>query len=188
MMTTLFLLLASVPATWQNVSEKQGLVLQAREVEGQPYPEYMVSGTSTLTVEEIDKRFVERFMTVKDSRVERTMLEQSANRIVFYDRIKAPIVSDRDYVLEFTRNFDEKARTLTWSFKPAQTERKPCDGCVRMPAIQGSWTFSGAEKGSKLQYVVYSDPGGSVPKGMVVSNQKESSIIRARLVLNALER
>ncbi len=184
MVTMLFLFLAA----WQSVSAKDGLQLQARDLSGQPYQEYMVSGASALTVEEIDKRFIERFMTVKDARIERTLIEQTADKIVLYDRIRTPIASDRDYVLELTRHFDEKTKTLTWSFNPGHAERKPCDGCVRMTAIRGSWTFIGAEKGSTLQYIVYSDPGGSVPRGIVSSNQKDSALARARLMLNALER
>jgi hypothetical protein len=167
------------------VSEKDGILVEARPLSGQPYKEHRVTAHMALSIEQIDAYFRARYELVKDGRVTRTVVEKTPDRMVYHDRLKMPIGSDRNYTLEFKRSFDAQTKVLEWRFHAIDLPTPPaCDGCVKMNDVHGSWTFSPAEGGgSDITYVVYSDPGGDIPKWMVASKQAEAADNRVRMTL-----
>lgn len=179
----IFLFLAA--AGWQAVSDKEGVTLEARELAGKPFKEYRASAHSPLPVEKYDAYFLGRFAQLTDSRIERKILEKGADRMVVADRIKMPVGSDRHYALEFKRTFEAATKVLEWRFFQIDAKDAPaCEGCVKMPAIHGSWTFAAREgNGTDITYVVYSDPGGDIPKFMVTGKQADATVDRLRGVM-----
>jgi len=109
----------------------RGVELHAREILGQPYQEYRVSGATALPVEEIDKRFIERFLTVKDESIERTVIEKNNESIIIYDKVKTPVTArgcssaenkDPSWSTQFTRT--QVAPFLPGWFRPRRKRKR----------------------------------------------------------------
>ncbi len=171
-------------AAWQLVSEKDGLRLESRELPGAPYHELQVSTHTGLSLEQLDDFFRTRFLTMTDKRAVRTVIEQSADHARFSDRIKVGLGHDRVTVVEIKRSFDKDRRVLEWSFDSIDHPvAAKCERCVRM-TVRGAWRFTAAQGGgTNLRYVVYSDPAGDLPRGMVASGQKDAALARVRRLL-----
>lgn len=168
---------------WETVRTKDGLTLQARVLDGQPYKELQVTTHTPVSVERIDAYFRGRFATLMDDRLQREVLERSPDRLVFHDRVKIALASDRTYVLQLQRSWNEATRTLEWRFESiTRPEITPCKGCVVM-SVRGRWTFTATSDGADVRYVVYSDPAGDLPKGLVASGQQDGAISRVKRLL-----
>ncbi len=98
---------------------------------------------------------------------ESRVLSRGARALDVYQRLKLPIISDRDYTLHVTWGEDERGVWLRFS---AANERGPAprSGVVRVPVHQGVWRLERVSDGraTRAHYEVKVDLGGSVPAGM----------------------
>ena len=182
-------LLFITASAWVQISDRGGVLVEARPVAGLAFKEHRLSAKTTASIEAIDAYFHDRFQVLKDARVIRTVLEKTPDKMVFHDRLKMPIGSDRYFTLDFRRTLDTQTKVLEWKFNEIDSDKSPaCDGCVKMVAVHGSWTFAAAQDGgSDISYVVYSDPGGDLPKWMVASKQTEAATNRIKLLIKDLQ-
>jgi hypothetical protein len=171
-------------AAWQFVSEKDGMQLQAQTLEGKPYQELQVITHTPLSLEQLDKFFATRFLAMTDKRATRTVIEQSPGRALFSDRVKIGVGHDRVTVVEIKRNFDEAHRTLEWRYDSIDHPiAAACEKCVHMD-VRGAWIFTPSPSGgTDVRYLVYSDPAGDLPRGMVASGQRDAAFDRVRRLL-----
>jgi hypothetical protein len=96
---------------------------------------------------------------------ESKVLDREANALDVYQRLKMPIISDRDYTLHVTWGKDDKGMWM----KFATTEKGPSSpkGVERMPVHEGVWHLERtADNKTKAHYEVKMDLGGSVSAGM----------------------
>jgi hypothetical protein len=172
-------------AAWEPVSDKDGIRLERRVMLGRPYKELRLSTRSAVPIEKFDAFFRGPYLSMPDKRVERQLVEKSPDRMSYYDRIRTPLGSDRDYFVEMRRAFDKDTGVLEWRFAAIDHDKYPvCAGCVRMPLLYGQWVFSPAEGGgTDVSYVIYSDPGGDFPKWIVASEQRKTAIERIKMVV-----
>jgi hypothetical protein len=105
---------------------------------------------------------------VTNNVAESHVLDKNAREIVVYQRLKLPIISDRDFTLRET--WGQNGQTLTQSFA-VDNGRGPQakDGLVRVSVMQGNWQLEPIRGGAAThaRYHVQIDLGGSVPKWMV---------------------
>jgi Polyketide cyclase / dehydrase and lipid transport len=101
---------------------------------------------------------------VRESRV----LAKNNREILVYQRLKLPIISDRDFTLRAT--WGQNGSTLTERFT-VDNSRGPAaqDGVVRISLLQGDWALDPIREGAAThaRYHVQIDLAGSVPKWMV---------------------
>jgi hypothetical protein len=105
----------------------------------------------------------------------RRVLRRSADEIVVYDEISAPVVKDRDVTLRLWKPKPEGG-VLALRFESAPELGPPPDPrYVRLPVVRGAWILVPANGGSSTNatYVCYSEPGGSIPASFVRGAQED---------------
>jgi hypothetical protein len=107
---------------------------------------------------------------------ERRFLKKEPGEIVFYDKIKTPVVSDRDYTMRIRRVSEGDSRKLVFQ-TVTEFGPPPDPDYVRMPITQGAWEMSpDPNGGSIVRYWVYSEPGGSVPAWIIRDPQVKEAL------------
>ncbi len=97
---------------------------------------------------------------------ESTVLRRDAHDLDVYQRLKLPIVADRDYTLHVS--WREDPRGISVRFALANDRGPPeKSGVVRVPVHEGSWRLERTPDGhTRAHYEVRMDMGGSLPAGM----------------------
>ncbi|MBI5489765.1 MAG: hypothetical protein HY905_20695 [Deltaproteobacteria bacterium] len=103
---------------------------------------------------------------VSESRV----LERGENRIVVYQHLNLPVVSDRDYTLRVQWGKDGDT---TWLVYKAVGDAGPAEkeGVVRVLDHEGSWQLQPIRDGAatKVRFQMHIDLAGSLPRWMARS-------------------
>jgi hypothetical protein len=164
---TFFVGAAHADEGWKKVTEKDGVLVEARQVEGSRVREVRAVTTIAASPEacyavvHAFEDYPRTMPYVKESRV----LKRDGDAVLWaYSRVEAPLVSARDYSVRVTttRRPDGEIR-MAWvlddSLGPA-----PQKGVVRVPVNDGSWTFVPGDGGAttRATYRLLTDPGGSV--------------------------
>ncbi len=99
---------------------------------------------------------------------ESRIVGKSAHEIYVYQRLKLPIVSDRDFTLRST--WSRRGNTLVQQFVVDNSHGPaPRDGVVRVSTMQGVWMLDPIRGGAAThaRYHVQIDLAGDIPRWMV---------------------
>ena len=105
---------------------------------------------------------------VTDNVAESRVLDKNDHEAVVYQRLKLPVISDRDFTLH--ARWGQRGSTLTLQYAVDNARGpQPRDGIVRLSTLQGSWLLEPIRGGAAThaRYRVQIDLAGSVPKWMV---------------------
>ncbi|MEO6951714.1 MAG: START domain-containing protein [Polyangia bacterium] len=105
---------------------------------------------------------------------ESKVLRRDAHSVDVYQRIKMPIIADRDYVLHVTWGDDDKGAWMKFKAVDGVPGTPECKKCVRMPIHEGSWRLDKGANGTQAHYEVHMDLGGSLPESMARKNVAKS--------------
>lgn len=192
--TVILLVLASVPAAsapplvWQNVANKDGVLVERREQEGSRLFEMRATAESPLPPATI-------FATIWRHRdypqfvpyLKRLdVLSEAGDERVTYEQIAVPLARDRDYTVRLERRADPAAQRYEIVFSSANDAGPRPDGThLRVSAIRGRWLVEPGPsgQGSRLHYEIFSDPGGAIPAWLVNRAQGDgvANLVRAML-------
>jgi hypothetical protein len=168
MLTAMSLALALTGgANFVSIGTKQGVEVYERK--DTPVIELMAEGEINAPPEELQAvlldyaaapQFVHR---LTESRV----LTRSAREIVVYQRLKLPVIQDRDYFLRVTWGSAGDVRTTR--FRTASMQGPMPPGVVRMALLEGGWDLQPIRDGHATwaRYHFRIDFSGSVPRWMV---------------------
>lgn len=177
---------------WQKLSSSEGIELERRPVGGTSFYELRATvHTSAPPQAVLDAIWSGVFEDLPPTVIKRQVLKQSEHELVFYDQIRAPLVSDRDYTLRMFRSDaappgGEAPASSRWLlFETANAlGPPPISNHVRVPLIRGAWAVSPeGSGGSLLIYVCYSEPGGAIPAWVARGPQKDQFLVDVRRVL-----
>jgi hypothetical protein len=113
----------------------------------------------------IDPDYARRTPYVAETRI----VEQSSPAVkVTYTRLSFPIIDDRDYFIEVTREQDlaaDGSGIYHAAWKPWGGALPPRTGVVRVTTNEGYWDVRPDPEtgGSLVTYYLLSDPGGNIP-------------------------
>jgi hypothetical protein len=102
---------------------------------------------------------------------ESKVLKRDAHSVDVYQRIKMPIVDDRDYVLHVTWGDDDKGAWIKFTAIDGPPLPK---GVTRMKVHEGSWRLDKGASETRAHYEVHMDLGGSLPASMARKNVAKS--------------
>ena len=166
---------------WQKHKEKHGIVVERRAGAGSKFYEYRAVATMPMPPAQLSELMWSTVPTRTGPMLKkRQMLQQSKDTLLFYDQIKTPVVSDRDYTMRMHRRTLGSDR-YEMTFITANEEGPPVDPhYVRIPAISGRWLIEpepGKDGHSHVTYQTYSEPGGSVPAFVISGPQVDQVVI-----------
>ncbi len=174
-------LVLSADPKWEKATETQGVTVMRREREGSAIKEVRATGVFNAPAADVfaiinDLDNYTRFMPYT---AEVKVLEREANdkKVLCYQRLTAPLVAERDYLIyieeEGTSTDNGKTGTLKvrWTSAPKEKDKLMPErkDVVRVRINDGYWELQGNADGTKTfgTYYVYSSPGGEVPTFLV---------------------
>jgi hypothetical protein len=158
----------ATPGEWKFVSNKDGVALYRRErtrsYESKAVGE--IAASTDLAHAVLDD--VESYASFMPYTAECRVLKRENDSVITYQRISAPMVSDRDYTLR-VRNSSKKVEDGTsylsqWNADNAlgPPEKR---GVIRVVLCDGSWLLEPlGPNTTRATYMIYTDSGGWIPK------------------------
>jgi len=174
-------------ATWDQVSEVEGMRVERRPLSGTGRYEVRVSTSAPFPPQVIFETLWRHheYPDFVPYLKHLTILKESPNEKVLYEQITMPFVRDRDYTVKVTAEREPTTGRMQVAFVSAPEEGPPVQATsVRVRAIQGSWTLVPTRDGGTLvTYVVASDPGGALPAWLVNRAQRTAvpALVKAML-------
>lgn len=181
-------------------TDREGVTLERRAVPGSKFIEYRAQAVTSASPEAVLRGIWSGVTdqlppTVK----QRKVLSSGAAEIVFYDQIKTPVVSDRDYTIRMLWQRHEESGVIEVPFGTMNhLGPPPAPGHVRVPTIRGNWIITpaaatpaatdatdatAAPRVTKVTYLCYSDPGGSIPAFMARGAQQAQVLMDMHRIL-----
>jgi hypothetical protein len=165
---------AAGAADWEQLEDDEGIRVWQREIEGTSLVEFRGRGVVDAPIQDVlavvhdADRSTEWMESCNGSH---TVEYKSPLRVISYNRTEspAPLVSDRDVVVESTYVITPAAKKIRMEFRSVAHEKAPAlDGVVRMPKLEGYWELVyGGPKKTEVTYQIQADPGGSLPSWIV---------------------
>ncbi|MDQ3255800.1 MAG: hypothetical protein M3R15_18210 [Acidobacteriota bacterium] len=156
----------SADDTWKVVSESKGVKVESRVRSGASINELRAIGVIDSSIPVVrrvleDLEAYPRFMPFV---VECRLLKRERDAFISYQRISAPLVSDRDYTLRVRSSgeADGKVFRSRWEVANALGPAEQ-PGVVRVTINEGSWLLEAQDDHTtRATYSVYTD-GGALP-------------------------
>ena len=157
----------ATPSEWKLISEKEGVALYRRDrpiaKETKAIGEIAAPAAAIHAV----INDVESYASFMPYTVECRVLKRDGNAIVAYQRISAPLTSDRDYTVRIRSSSKPAERGMSylchWEAENALgPPEKP--GVVRVKLCEGSWLLEPTGPNTtRATYTLYTDSGGALP-------------------------
>jgi hypothetical protein len=158
----------ATPGEWKLISNKEGVALYRRQraLTNESKAIGEIAASTDLVHAVLDD--VESYTSFMPYTAECRVLKRESDVIIGYQRISAPLASDRDYTLR-VRTTAKKGDAGTtylsqWTTdNPAGPPEKR--GVVRVNLCEGSWLLEPAgPNATRATYTIYTDSGGAIPK------------------------
>ncbi len=155
---------------------KQGVAIERRAVPGSRYFEYRAGFTTPLALPVIAELLWRGTSESNEVVKKREVLRDTATERVYYDQVSTPVVSDRDYTILMRKVADSGGQRFQLTYQTANDlGPPPRPGFVRINHIHGSWTAEpDGQGGTRMTYLNFSDPGGSIPAFMAHGAQVDN--------------
>jgi hypothetical protein len=170
---------------WKAAGTKNGVVYEKRTVSGSKFLEFRATMQVAVAPAEALQKIWSLITNEPPPSNHRRVIRRTDDEIVVYDQIDTPVVSDRDVTLRIYKMTRPEA--LEVRFESNEALGPPPDPKrVRLAMVRGAWTIETVPGGSRLTYLCYSEPGGSIPAFMVRGPQRDHVTIDVERVLARL--
>ena len=155
------------PGEWKFVSDKDGVTVYRRQraLSNESKAIGDIAASSDLVHAVLED--VESYTTFMPYTAECRVLKREGDAIVAYQRISAPMVSDRDYTIRVRTNAKKtEGGTIYSSHWVTDNASGPPEkrGVVRVSLCEGSWLLEPTGPNStRATYLIYTDSGGLIP-------------------------
>ena len=170
-------------ATWEKIGTNDRVTTYNRTRAGSSVKEVKAVGTIDAPPW-VCKNVVDDVAHYKDFMpytADSRLLARENNTVLSYQRVDAPLISDRDYTI-LIRDLSHRLPNGDIIYKSAWTSAnqrgpKKISGVVRVGINEGYWLFEPLAGGNKTRatYYLYTDPGGALP-AFVVNKANTSTI------------
>jgi hypothetical protein len=158
----------SAPGEWKFISNKDGVVLYRRQraVTNESKAIGEIPASTDLVHAVIND--IESYAKFMPYTAESRVLKRDGGSVIAYQRISAPLTSDRDYTIR-VRSSSKAVEGGTSYFHRWEADNAvgppEKSGVVRVKLCEGSWLLepAGPDK-TRATYLVYTDSGGAIPK------------------------
>jgi hypothetical protein len=152
---------------WKFISNKEGVALYRRQrpASNESRAIAEIPAATALVHAVLDD--VDSYASFMPYTAECRVLKRDGNSIVAYQRISAPLTSDRDYTVRIHSSSKPAEGGLTYlSQWEADNALGPPEksGVVRVKLCEGSWLLEPAgPNATRATYTIYTDSGGAIP-------------------------
>lgn len=165
--SAIFLFLANVALAedWRLDSEKDNVAIYSRTRSGSSLKEFraigIIDAPTDLVFAVIDD--AESYSSFMPYTAEARVLKRTHNSLVGYQRLKFPLISDRDYTLLVKHQRDGSVHRIRW--QPANDlGPAPKAGVLRVNVCEGGWLLEPQpDNRTRATYEIFTDSGGTIP-------------------------
>ncbi len=162
-----------------------GITIESRPVDGSSFVELRFTTTAAASPERLcAAAFGTGRLDPEETDVKsRKVISESEDERVTYDQVSAAVVSDRDYAVRARRERLEGGACRV-RFEAVNELAPPLPhGFVRITKLKATWLFEPLEGGqSRITYVIFSDPAGSVPAFLVEGTRREVGVRWVKMI------
>lgn len=176
MVNVVLVLVLSQVGEFQRVGVIEGVTVESRRRSGSSFVELRLRTTSPTSVGSLcDAAFGDGSIPKDDPWVrERKVLVSKGDERLTYERIRAPLVADRDYVMRLRRMREASRCVVQFSVVPDIAPLT--DGVVRLTVLKGEWRFEAAGGQTMIEYTSHSEPGGGLAPFIVEGPRQSTEI------------
>ncbi|MEY2482771.1 MAG: hypothetical protein QOK24_1299 [Verrucomicrobiota bacterium] len=153
---------------WKLISNKDGVALYRRQRPVSNESKAIGEIAAPAAVVHAVISDVESYASFMPYTAECRVLKREGNSIVAYQRISAPLTSDRDYTVRIHSSSKPAESGVSYSSRwEAENALGPPEksGVVRVKLCEGSWLLEPAgPNATRATYTIYTDSGGVIPK------------------------
>jgi hypothetical protein len=157
----------STPSEWKFISNKDGVALYRRDREVTNESKAIGEIAAPAAVVHAVINDVESYANFMPYTVECRVLKRDGNSVVAYQRISAPMTSDRDYTVRMRSSSKQVEGGTSYSSRwEAENALGPPEkrGVVRVNLCDGSWLLEPTGPNTtRATYTIYTDSGGAIP-------------------------
>ncbi len=176
----LFPLAASADAPWHTDKVEDGIKVEFREVKGSSFDELRLSTDSSTGLAALCDAIWAKDVGNKTEGgfKKRVVIREDDHERWTYEQIRAPLVSDRDFVMKVTLVQPASTGRCEVDFEATQDPAyPPVADHVRLTNVHGRWLLTPEQTGKvSITYQLYSDPGGSVPAFLAKGGQRSAAV------------
>ncbi len=175
---------------WETESAGKDLSLQSRRREASALKEFRAIGLIAAPTESVfavldDSEAYPSFMPYT---AECRILKRDREGVVVYQRLKLPLLSDRDYTLRTHHEVSPGTAGATYRIRwETANDLGPVakSGVMRVKLCEGGWLLEpDGPNATRATYTVYTDSGGAVPKFIA----EKGSRIAIRKIFDAIRK
>ena len=152
---------------WRFISKKDGVALYRRDRERTNESKAIGEIAAPAAVVHAVINDVESYASFMPYTVECRVLKREGDSAVVYQRISAPMTSDRDYTVRMRSSSRQDEAGTTYSSRwEADNALGPPEkpGVVRVNLCDGSWLLEPTGPNTtRATYTIYTDSGGAIP-------------------------
>ncbi|MFL6540630.1 MAG: START domain-containing protein [Chthoniobacterales bacterium] len=181
--------IAEQSADWKDESDRDGVLIQSRARAGSALREFRAIGV-------IDAPTSRVFAVLNDAEAypksmpyvsEVRVLRREPDAIVFYQRLKLPLLQDRDFTLRtrFEESTSNHGTIYRMQWRPVAEGPEAIRGVLRVMVCEGGWLLEPQENSkTRATYSIYTDSGGALPSFIANSGSR----IAIRKLFDALRK
>jgi hypothetical protein len=158
----------ATPGEWKFISDKDGVALYRRQrpITNESKAIGEIAASSDLVHAVLND--VESYSSFMPYTAECRVLKRGDDFVIAYQRISAPMTSDRDYTVRVHWSSKRGEHGIVYSHRwEADNAAGPPEkrGVVRVNLCEGSWLLEPTGPNTtRATYMVYTDSGGMIPK------------------------
>lgn len=157
----------ATPGEWKLISDKEGVAIHRRQRPASNESKAIaeIAAPTALVYAVIDD--VESYASFMPYTAECRVLKREGDSVVSYQRISAPLTSDRDYTVRVHSSSKPgeggKVYSSHWETENALGPPEK-SGVVRVKLCEGSWLLEPTGPNTtRATYMIYTDSGGIIP-------------------------
>jgi ribosome-associated toxin RatA of RatAB toxin-antitoxin module len=155
------------PGEWKFISDKEGVAIYRRQRPASNESKAIgeIAAPAALVHAVIDD--VESYASFMPYTAECRVLKRDADSVVVYQRISAPLTSDRDYTVRVhsSSKISEGGKVYSSHWETENALGPPeKSGVVRVKLCEGSWLLEPiGPNTTRATYLIYTNSGGMIP-------------------------
>lgn len=171
--------------SWRQDRKVDALDVEWREVKDSAFHEYRITTESALPLGRLCDAVWGKNAKVAGDFKKRVVIKETDTERWTYEQIGVPLVKDRDCLMHVTLARPVESGRCEVRFETFTDPAYPEDpSFVRVPVVRGHWVLEPKREGYvAVTYVVYSEPGGSVPAIFARGGQRDAAIGFMRTIL-----
>ncbi|MFT3840719.1 MAG: START domain-containing protein [Myxococcaceae bacterium] len=183
---------ASADAPWHTATVEDGIKIEAREVAGSSFDELRLSTDSASGLDALCDAVWAKDVGNKAEGdfKKRVVIREDDHERWTYEQIRAPLVSDRDYVMKVTLLQPASSGRCEIAFETAKDPSyPPTSDHVRLTNVRGHWLLTPTASGKvNITYQLFSEPGGSVPAFLAKGGQRSAAVDFFKTILSRAQK